>query len=143
MKIPLKLLLWNFNPPAPCGAGPTLISNAVISYEFQSTCPVWGGTLFVSTFRDHVKFQSTRPVWGGTISVLESFLSDGISIHPPRVGRDELTATIKVILNAISIHPPRVGRDIGGRFYAVPATFQSTRPVWGGTAFFKGFVVWS
>ena len=79
-------------------------------------------------------FQSTLPVWGGTISgggVMESL---GISIHPPRVGRDMNELNQYGILSGfqstlpvwggtggkilagtrmdISIHPPRVGRDI-------------------------------
>ena len=34
-----------------------------------------------------------------------------ISIHPPRVGRDTLHLEDAVLLE-ISIHPPRVGRDV-------------------------------
>ena len=37
----------------------------------------------------------------------------GISIHPPRVGRDRLFLAIMQYANGISIHPPRVGRDAG------------------------------
>ena len=34
-----------------------------------------------------------------------------ISIHPPRVGRDQLQQMAQNMAN-ISIHPPRVGRDV-------------------------------
>ena len=34
----------------------------------------------------------------------------GISIHPPRVGRDQIVINFRLLLG-ISIHPPRVGRD--------------------------------
>ena len=79
-----------------------------------------------------------------------------VSIHPPRVGRDQVTVAADDItigfqstlpvwggtagrpgehdLGHVSIHPPRVGRDtpiIAARGGNV--TFQSTLPVWGGT----------
>ena len=56
-------------------------------------------------------FQSTLPVWGGTSPMQSLILLSGISIHPPRVGRD-------------------------GQKFINPAQlplFQSTLPVWGGT----------
>ena len=57
-------------------------------------------------------FQSTRPVWGATYLSLTEFISILVSIHAPRVGRDEDSPTL-----------PRAARE-----------FQSTRPVWGATA---------
>ena len=33
-------------------------------------------------------FQSTLPVWGGTHIFYSLLKIEGISIHPPRVGRD-------------------------------------------------------
>ncbi len=69
--------------------------------------------------------------------------SSFISIHPPRVGRDEGDMYLIIEL-LISIHPPRVGRDQG-----VPLLghgqrrFQSTLPVWGGTArILRGMKLW-
>ena len=56
-----------------------------------------------------------------------------ISIHAPRVGRDEDKSAIEFQV-MISIHAPRVGRD--GRSppsSAGSSVFQSTRPVWGAT----------
>ena len=102
------------------------------------------------------RFQSTLPVWGGTVIWQKMGAGPRISIHPPRVGRDLASPAIKLI-GVISIHPPRVGRDNElvfllffldnfnppspcgeGRFASSPATaepiFQSTLPVWGGTA---------
>ena len=35
-------------------------------------------------------FQSTRPVWGATQTLLPENCHDAISIHAPRVGRDDL-----------------------------------------------------
>ena len=58
-------------------------------------------------------FQSTIPVWGGTVaSFLNSTEIVGISIHPPRVGRDHKNDGEQDNQD-ISIHPPRVGRDGG------------------------------
>ena len=56
-----------------------------------------------------------------------------ISIHPPRAGRDYNAAHAMTIF-AISIHPPRAGRDFLSLICMVSALlFQSTRPVRGGT----------
>ena len=57
------------------------------------------------------EFQSTRPVWGATEA------------------KDTLVAAIN-----ISIHAPRVGRDDEWRYLCMSRpVFQSTRPVWGAT----------
>ena len=80
----------------------------------------------------------------------------GISIHPPRAGRDfnqvkksrnsikfqstrpvrggtSMKKLWKVTVN-ISIHPPRAGRDKRGKAHQQDHhEFQSTRPVRGGT----------
>ena len=54
--------------------------------------------------------------------------STGISIHPPRVGRD-ICITGKNLLAHISIHPPRVGRDdVFGSDTQEAVKFQSTLP---------------
>ena len=79
----------NFNPRAPCGARPEERQIIHTSASFQSTRPVWGATR-----------QDRQP----------PFLS-GISIHAPRVGRDEDFARQITAENTISIHAPRVGRD--------------------------------
>ena len=101
----------DFNPPAPCGAGPAEMSPPFPYTEFQSTRPMRGGTLGggildntlgISIHPPHAgrdwkqttkmawdkKFQSTRPMRGGTnlTSALTKIFS--ISIHPPHAGRD-------------------------------------------------------
>ena len=78
-------------------------------------------------------FQSTLPVWGGTFRHRPTVSVDDISIHPPRVGRDEVP--IKFLCYVIiSIHPPRVGRDFLSTQIGIwLPKFQSTLPVWGGT----------
>ena len=82
------------------------------NYVFQSTLPVWGGTSRkAGTALQTVLFQSTLPVWGGTAVSTTSQTHTIISIHPPRVGRDDCQ-TLEDHYQAISIHPPRVGRDL-------------------------------
>ena len=101
-------------------------------------------------------FPSTHPVWGGTVAGTIASAHDGISIHPPRVGWD-LFKNFRPAYLSISIHPPRVGWDrrqrptdaaghdfnpptpcgVGPRSCTPPCGwkgFQSTHPVWGGTA---------
>ena len=56
-------------------------------------------------------FQSTRPVWGATVGVLVIVPNaQQISIHAPRVGRDQTVPNLHSP-PLISIHAPRVGRD--------------------------------
>ena len=85
----------------------------------------------------HLKcmFQSTLPVWGGTDSDLTLELGDSVSIHPPRVGRDFgfhlfLGASIR------GFNPPSpCGEGLVEKYLnPVEEEFQSTLPVWGGTA---------
>ena len=79
---------------------------------FQSTRPVWGATCLLPNLEsartgfnprapcgarrtgwwiddDRDRFQSTRPVWGATFRRLRVVLGNSVSIHAPRVGRDE------------------------------------------------------
>ena len=58
-----------FNPRAPCGARPMPCIALYTSCLFQSTRPVWGATTFTQYTR-----QNSRK----------------ISIHAPRVGRDQI-----------------------------------------------------
>jgi len=56
---------------------------------FQSTHPVWGATFYDKNNRDKSKFQSTHPVWGATFEDKNNSVSQGISIHAPRMGCDK------------------------------------------------------
>ena len=101
---------------------------------FQSTRPVWGATTIMDGFHFSDIFQSTRPVWGATANICRAALVTRnfnprapcgarlkavtaekliikISIHAPRVGRDDLPAALSAAEVDISIHAPRVGRD--------------------------------
>ena len=56
---------------------------------FQSTRPVWGATTCQPPAIILELFQSTRPVWGATTGFSSVGCSFFVSIHAPRVGRDE------------------------------------------------------
>ena len=97
-------------------------------------------------------FQSTRPVWGATGHDPRKGAGGSISIHAPRVGRDQRYKRGH-FAGQISIHAPRVGRDLTRRspppapsrisihaprvgrdhslltVYRAAGEFQSTRPV--------------
>ena len=105
----------HFNPRAPCGARQRRASKWGSRGTFQSTRPVWGATLERPASIVAKEFQSTRPVWGATPEKAQYKASDIISIHAPRVGRDEHERRRK-------LRNPR---------------FQSTRPVWGATLSWK------
>ncbi len=80
---------YNFNPLSPCGERPQC-----------------GRILHVLR-----RFQSTLPVWGETIGSRITLDGEKISIHSPRVGRDDGRTVSNYHLLPISIHSPRVGRD--------------------------------
>ncbi len=86
---------WNFNPRAPCGARQQRARHSKKPDGFQSTRPVWGATIRALAASTLVTFQSTRPVWGATIGHRHSARADCISIHAPRVGRDRLITLLQ------------------------------------------------
>ena len=117
----------DFNPPTPCGVGPTCWPPCVPCGPFQSTHPVWGGTSLqdskqiapcISIHPPRVGwdrwesipppyfhlFQSTHPVWGGTSSKTKSGERLDISIHPPRVGWDSSLANF--LSDSFYFNPP-------------------------------------
>ncbi len=103
-----------------------------------------------------VRFQSTRPAWGATkgpsqdcarlacfnpraprgarhVGPVLSARVVGVSIHAPRVGRDQDKGKGSPG-GRVSIHAPRVGRDLAHPTTAFTTIwFQSTRPAWGAT----------
>ena len=146
-----------FNPPTPCGVGHHLSSLAFSSPpHFNPPTPCGVGQNGLGDLITETVFQSTHPVWGGTQKLLRLMLRSAISIHPPRVGWDD-TATFNEC-NGPYFNPPTpcgVGpfQKFSARlpFHFNPPTpcgvgprraarlpgwvpFQSTHPVWGGTA---------
>ena len=78
-------------------------------------------------------FQSTLPAWGETKYIERGYITQDISIHSPRMGRDSGRAPAAIRAH-ISIHSPRMGRDAFSVEQVKPLTlFQSTLPAWGET----------
>ena len=126
--------------------------------SFQSTHPVWDGTYILDPDMDMIEhFNPPIPCGMGRHVRNKLSTHTAISIHPSRVGWDCNTAGCcwsHVNFNPpipcgmglelsqehrarylISIHPSRVGWD-GVPFYSKQGNppFQSTHPVWDGTA---------
>ena len=78
-----------FNPRAPCGARQNMAPVMRCFPEFQSTRPVWGATTGRPRRGNGKSFQSTRPVWGATLTIAIGRSRLDVSIHAPRVGRDD------------------------------------------------------
>ncbi len=101
---------------------------------FQSTLPAWGETLlcfglsvpafYFNPLSPHgerlriaspscsdARFQSTLPAWGETGQRSLALVGEGISIHSPRMGRDQGCHVAEALV-FISIHSPRMGRDV-------------------------------
>mgnify|MGYP001670579886 CR=1 FL=1 len=146
----------NFNPRAPRGARHTLFVASSSRHGFQSTRPAWGATgkSFLyhqpsSNFNPRAPrgarpwpphrqtspraFQSTRPAWGATKSSRMNSDVVMISIHAPRVGRDQKQGSPHTKSLDFNPRAPRGARLLA--FFGGPARriFQSTRPAWGAT----------
>ena len=146
----------NFNPRAPCGARQVVRQRARVRLRFQSTRPVWGATDGGSVEPVVRRFQSTRPVWGATRRRPSAGASPAISIHAPRVGRDDRSHRVQARFCNFNPRAPCGARryipsacsdliyfnpraPCGARRFSAGYTtknrrFQSTRPVWGATA---------
>ncbi len=90
--------------------------------------------LYAFLWQDY-QFQSTLPAWGETQTVSHKFrLVKVISIHSPRMGRDNFVKFFNVFSFSISIHSPRMGRDSArSPPWSTAILFQSTLPAWGET----------
>ena len=101
----------NFNPPAPCGAGPA-----------QQRIP-----------RRPCDFNPPAPCGAGRLPGCIYLDKGGISIHPPRAGRDGWPRAPRQ--SPMDFNPP-APCGAGPRYQTSAgraARFQSTRPVRGGT----------
>ena len=100
-----------FNPRAPCGARPSCSYKVKPLFGFNPRAPCGARRCFSIAILLFFRFQSTRPVRGATKDVNEVRFSDYVSIHAPRVGRDDSHGHTDAPRN-VSIHAPRVGRDL-------------------------------
>ena len=94
---------------------------------FQSTLPAWGETNADCIGVIMLVFQSTLPAWGETLPPDVKRCELAISIHSPRMGRDDLHSG-HIPRMVISIHSPRMGRDCLGRCVAAATTISIHSP---------------
>ena len=143
--------VFDFNPPAPCGAGPPHIGRRRSrSPYFNPPAPCGAGHKAFFDIPIASAFQSARPVRGGTLLYRLTQSEGLISIRPPRAGRDYLklfpalrkrlfqsarpvrggTRTPQEVarLAVISIRPPRAGRDVNKWLESVMNGDISIRP---------------
>ena len=80
----------NFNPRAPCGARRhALRRRGHARRDFNPRAPCGARLMDQAAAAGNNEFQSTRPVWGATIKTRQLVSQQIISIHAPRVGRDD------------------------------------------------------
>ena len=103
----------DFNPHAPCGARPMLLYGWLLMTNFNPHAPC--GARHPSTaFPSYGwRFQSTRPVWGATPILKGRPVSNEISIHTPRVGRDYAEAVQRIKRGNFNPHAPCGARQRG------------------------------
>ena len=83
-----------FNPPTPCGVGPDHQDAVLRRDNFNPPTPCGVGLLGLTTVPLVAIFQSTHPLWGGTGVLLALGVAVGISIHPPLVGWDHYSPPV-------------------------------------------------
>ena len=122
-----------FNPRAPCGARRRCRtwSGTATNFNPRAPCGARHKGLLLNIKAKH--FNPRAPCGARLLYGQASVAGCIISIHAPRVGRDNCKGSCGQCVD-ISIHAPRVGRDhVCDIIVSEGASFQSTRPVWGAT----------
>ena len=123
----------NFNPPAPCGAGPTQARGHRPHKLFQSTRPLRGGTALQAAPGKRWEFQSTRPLRGGTRRAGCCHRAEPFQSNRPLRGGTFADFTMESPNRFQSTRPLRGGTKSLEKLFT-DSLFQSTRPLRGGTA---------
>ena len=130
----LPIVTGHFNPPAPCGAGlDSIHSEHRWTLDFNPPAPCGAGRRCRPSRRMRTDFNPPAPCGAGPVHFRPAVGAVGISIHPPRAGRDQHFSQGQYAVTVFqSTRPVRGGTFLyseGIRGFL----FQSTRPVRGGT----------
>ena len=159
--IAARVLASNFNPLSPHGERLMLSRCLRRKGLFQSTLPAWGETATLGSCSGRGRDFNPLSPHGERPDPACRDCPARISIHSPRMGRDDAVKMLAA-QGFISIHSPRMGRDAGagktgggagdfnplsphGERLAVQIVlhhrrqFQSTLPAWGETQNGRGF----
>ena len=101
----------NFNPLSPHGERPIHDPRRSRPKHFNPLSPHGERRAGTSNITTAEVFQSTLPAWGETGSRWWWAWRLRISIHSPRMGRDDTRRNCRGGRKNISIHSPRMGRD--------------------------------
>ena len=101
----------NFNPPAPCGAGPKKVPAKLHCLLISIHPPLAGRDPSTNVITDKaIDFNPPAPCGAGpAVHIINA--AGIISIHPPLAGRDRYYEP-GYYRTPISIHPPLAGRDL-------------------------------
>ena len=124
----------DFNPRAPCGARRRISAHRSCRSYFNPRAPCGARPFWQIPIRLNVAFQSTRPVWGATPNLTHIRQIFMISIHAPRVGRDQPRDQGRARHCHFNPRAPCGARQPPTSPTPSAAQFQSTRPVWGATS---------
>ena len=102
--------IGNFNPLSPYGERPSRSTSRTATRYFNPLSPYGERPWEIRATAAGKRFQSTLPVWGETCFAPVGLHGLLISIHSPRMGRDEQLPAYLAAAR-ISIHSPRMGRD--------------------------------
>ena len=119
----------NFNPLSPHGERRPAREPLPSPGHFNPLSPHGERRTLLTAMMEDNLFQSTLPAWGETLRQLRAHVPLGakISIHSPRMGRDDRRAQ-DAPPRPISIHSPRMGRDWDGETFAAVRTISIHSP---------------
>ena len=130
-----RLWLVDFNPPAPCGAGPGRMPAGMrIPSDFNPPAPCGAGLRsLLHRYPAQHYFNPPAPCGAGPAGGNVFSPSTFISIHPPRAGRDRRRQS--TFFSSLHFNPPAPcgAGPLRRSQWRLAEKFQSTRPVRGGT----------
>ena len=129
-------VLWSyyFNPLAPRGARLWHLGGRLSVTGFQSTRPAWGETFYdIANELGMIYFNPLAPRGARRLRAVDGLQAQAISIHSPRVGRDETFTSVETTTGKFQSTRPAWGETgLMALSFRLPP-FQSTRPAWGET----------